>query len=671
MLVRRIESDPGVNALLMAGKTATPAPRRKRVMALEGQVNLNPRGFAFVTTAEGEAYFTKAPLARFLLTGDRVKFVPNEGASEGLEVRSLLTVTRAAQVLLCEVHQVAELVQLMPDEPCFFRLELTPEDAKACVPGEVVAVHIPAYEGPPVGRPMRVALRSKLGLRSRPGFDLDYAMVRYGFDETIPAAVEQEALATVPKGESMAPPDDPVPYVTIDGESTRDLDDAVFAERLPQGGWRVKVAIADVSWYVRPDSNLDAWAAGRCTSVYLPGKTLPMLPEYLATDECSLTPGAPKRAVVMTLVLDADGHVLSSKVGRAHITSAARLSYNQVAAYMAGKEVRFSGDVEANLGALSEVYACLARIRDESGRLSFDEPEPTLVKGEGGTWQVRWEARTEAHKLVEELMLLANQAAAKLLVARYGAGVFRHQPPPEPSSWLRLRDWARASDFELPEEPSLRAMAEMVAAQETPEGQAAAALKVQFSMRPARYVVLDETAAGGHFSLSMDWYTHFTSPIRRYADLLVHRLLLAPEESKLTEADWRQLTAKVEQCSLRAQASRFAERLVWDRIKLSGFIQETAKDTAVKAKVVRSTARGLRVVLSGWQTSAWLPGANLRANGYAWSETEQVWASAGVDRTALLQEGSILPVVWTTVLTERPAYPELNVAFASTPASRA
>lgn len=667
MLRRKISSGDGLDGLLLGidpraqGSAPLTGTRpHAKVPSLTGTVSLNARGFGFITGADGESYFLRANLARFLLSGDTVRFIPLEQGDGGSrEVRALVSVSRPAGRLLCEVHHIADLVHLVADEPCFLPLQYDVLGEISFAPGDVVAVRVPAYEGPPVARPLPVTIERNLGIRSREGFDIDYARVRYGFDAGMPTDLDSSAPGA---GGVQWEGGNSVPFVTIDGESTRDIDDAVYGHALPQGGWEVRVAIADVSWYVQPDSPLDSWAANRCTSVYLPGQTLPMLPESLSVDRCSLVPGRPRRAVVMTLSLDAQGNVVSSHLERGLIESAARLTYSEVAGYMSGKpDARFSLPVEQSLQALKDVYSVLSARRTQAGRLEFDEPEPTMVQGADGTWSLRWESRNDAHKLVEELMLLANRTAASMLVRRYGAGLFRYQPPPDAQAWGELREWALERQHTLPNTPSLRSMSDLVAAQPTSETQAAAALKIRSTMQPARYVVQQESEQGGHFSLSVDWYTHFTSPIRRYADLLVHRLLLAPEGHQPSPQDWEALTAKVARCSERAQAARLAERMVWDRLKLQSFVTGTTPATVVLARVIRTNRSGLRVVLSGWQCSAWLPAADLRAHGYQW--VDEVWVGVAPEAARVLHEGIQVPVTWTSLSLVRPAYPELQVAL--------
>lgn len=664
MLRRKINSTDNLDGVILNPNFQSTVPRKigrpvVRVEPVNGKVSLNPRGFGFISGDDGESYFLRANLARFVLTGDVVRFVPEDGEGDNKEARALISISRAESHLLCEAHELANLMPLVPDEACFIPLQIAQSSSVSFAPGDVVSVRVPAYEGAPVFRPLEVLVERNLGVRTRPGFDLDYAMVRYGFDEVMPDTLLDCAVSTgLAQSEWSA--SNGVPFVTIDGESTRDLDDAVFGRALPQGGWEVQVAVADVSWYIQQGSELDQWASRRCTSLYLPGKTLPMLPEALSVDRCSLVQGELRRAVVIALELDAQGEVVSRRIERTVIESAARLSYNQVAAFMAGKaEARFALSVEHSLTALSDVYRVLSERRAKAGRLDFDDPEPTMVQAEDGTWSLSWESRNDAHKLVEELMLLANRTAAAMLVARYGAGLFRHQPAPDAASWGVLKTWALSREHALPDEPSLRSMADLVASQPTSEAQAAASLKIRSTMRPARYVVQQSHQPSGHFSLSVDWYTHFTSPIRRYADLLVHRLLLAPDGHQLSEADWEALTAQVSYCSERAQAARLAERLVWDRLKLQSFMASNSTDTVCMARVVRTNQRGLRVVISGWQVSAWLPGADLRTHGYQW--VDEVWVGPGNGCARVLHEGVQVPVSWTTLSLVRPAYPELQV----------
>lgn len=688
MLRRRFSGPDDLNGVGLGGLRSRPAPPHSGSAAvamaaappvrspeaselLLGRVNMSPRSFGFVTTAEGQAYYIRPDKARRLLGGDIVQFRAMQDGKGDLEVRDIRRVTRRSQVLLCGVAQMAGLTYLVPDEPCFTPVQLAPAPPDGSfATGDVIAVRLPAFEGnvqgiTDLGGVLLGVFVANLGVRTRDGFDLDYARMKHGFEADLPT--DLHTLAAGFEDPADMEPTEAATFVTIDGESTRDFDDEVYAEPRAGGGWLVKVGVADVSRYVTPGTPLDSWAAGRGTSVYLPRLTLPMLPEVLSTDRCSLLPGVPRYAVVMHLELDATGTVLSRRLDRAITVSAARLTYREVADFLAATPVepRYSVAVEANLRALHEVYQVLAARRASQGRLDFEDPEPT-AKMRDGRVVVEWEVRTDAHKLVEELMLLANTQAAGLLVERFGLGLFRHQPPPTNAAWEQLSQWAQGRGHALPAGQSLRGMADLVQAMPEGDSRAEAVLKVRMTMQPARYVAhtraqLEEQ--GGHFSLCAPWYTHFTSPIRRYADLLVHRLLLAPADHKLSEAEVGALYGAVERCSERSQASRLAERLVWDRLKLAGFLAEHDRTSVIAARVVRVNARGFRVVLSGWQVSAWLPGAELRRAGITLGCAD-VWFRGEGAEAQPVREGSTLQVSWTCLNVERPAYPELQVTMA-------
>ena len=190
--------------------------------------------------------------------------------------------------------------------------------------------------------------------------------------------------------------------------------------------------------------------------------------------------------------------------------------------------------------------------------------------------------------------------------------------------------------------------------------------KLRSAMRPAKYVAMTTDAPGGHFSLSFDWYTHFTSPIRRYPDLLVHRLLTAPPEYKLTAPEFDGLVAKVGRCSVRAHSAKMAERFVLDRLKLVTLMDsvQAMPVEALHARVIRQNQRGAKVLLSGWQTVAWLGAPQLLAAGFTWHR--EAWLSPSSDGAAAIEEGSSVTVRFMRLSHERPAYPELHVAVHKT-----
>ncbi len=383
-----------------------------------GQVSAHPRGFGFVETQEGERYFIPPPFMKRLLSEDQITFKAEPGKQAGeFQVGELLSVRRNSRMLLGELVAQGDRILFVADEPCFVIIEVP---GAAATRGEVVAVHVPEAES--AERTLRAELIEVLGPRGRQGFDEDYALIKYGLPRraTEGAEIESKSLdSDVPSRIGHGWADlRRIPFVTIDGASTRDIDDAVSAERCP-AGFQVDVAIADVSAYVKPGSALAARAYERCTSVYLPGRTVPMLPEALSAELGSLKEGVPRLALVCRMVVGPKGEILVARFERAVITSQARLTYAAVYARMSeGRPVGDNPKVEHSLEVLEALYRVLAQARRDRGVLEFNDREPKLQTRENGELEIIWEERNDAHRMIEELMLLANQAAAEALLRR-------------------------------------------------------------------------------------------------------------------------------------------------------------------------------------------------------------------------------------------------------------
>lgn len=664
MLKRNVEST----------RFAAPAAPRQQPRAvgparsLQGRLQLTPRGFGFILTDAGASYFLKASLTRGLVGGDRLEFLGVEqclpdSAGTKLEAVSVVRVTRLQQIVLGEVFEPAQGTQLKTlraDDPCGAVLQL--RNADALDVGDVVAVSVPAYDGGPPGHLLAVDVLCNLGKRNAEGFLPNYATWRYGFQDAVPALpagieVNDEGRVDMER----------LPFVTIDADSSTDLDDALYVEAT-EHGWRCYVAISDVSSFIKPGSSLDEWAAQRGTSVYLPGQHLPMLPHELSSGECSLLPGVARRAVVLQLDLSPMGEVLATHVYRAWVRMAARLSYDAVARYFYSADAQDSlawpAEVRQSVQAMHAVYQALSALRDMRGRLDFEDAEPKLVQAEDGAWNLVWENRNEAHKVVEEFMLLANQVVAGMLMARYGEGLVRRQLPPDSLDWDVLRQWAASRGYELPEQPSMQALAGLAKASTCPDYQALASMKIRSVMRPASYHWHDGVAHGGHFSLGYACYTHFTSPIRRYADLMVHRLLLR-EPGPWGPEELAALQLAVERCSNRSQAARAAERYMWEQLKMQTLVRQVDRTTVLRGRVIRTSLQGARIALQGWQLLCTLNAEELKAGGYRWDRGRWVSDQASC---AVVEEGVQLEVAWKDVSSDRPAFPVLLVGLTASQA---
>lgn len=356
--------------------------------------------------------------------------------------------------------------------------------------------------------------------------------------------------------------------VTIDGEDARDFDDAVMAEPI-SGGWLIRVAIADVSAYVPVASALDTEARQRGNSVYLPGTVVPMLPEALSNGLCSLVPGEDRACLAVEIEIDADGQKKSHQFRRVLIRSAARLTYKQVQSVMDG--THDEADIKAPSGALHHLiaaYHCLIKARQKRGTLNLDLPErKAVINKQGQLEDIIFQPQKQANQLIEEMMILANVCAAETLEQAHRPTAYRIHPPPDPEKLEDLHDLAKALALPLARGQRIspvifnRLLAQ---AKDRPE----AAIVNEAVLRCQSRAVYD-TVNQGHYGLSLPRYVHFTSPIRRYADLLVHRGLIETCQlgtEKLSGDILDNLPAICAAISETEQKAAKAERRVLDRL---------------------------------------------------------------------------------------------------------
>ncbi len=454
------------------------------------------------------------------------------------------------------------------------------------------------------GRPAAARVVEILGRVGEPGVDALVVARRFRLATEFPPEVLEDArrlpLAVGPSDlRSRERFDDP-PVVTIDGETARDFDDAISVAELPGGGARVFVHIADVGHFVPEGSVLDHEARRRGTSVYFPDCVLPMFPEKLSNDLCSLRPGEDRLVQSVILDLDQDGDVRATRFADGVIRSAARLTYTQVAAVLDG-EARLTGidprvtDMLRRADRVREILSARRRVR---GSVDFDLPEPRiLLDVEGVMTGITIEPRNRAHRLIEELMLLANETVAGHLEARRAPCLYRVHDAPDPVKVDALADFA--SGFGL----RLRAGTDAVrprdiqrlleAAESRPEYPIVAQVALR-SMMQARYTPENS----GHFGLAAPVYAHFTSPIRRYPDLVVHRLLRSLRHSRKEALArvGRGLGELGEACSRLERAAEAAERelLEWKKI---AFVRDKVGES-FDGIVTAVTAFGLFVQLT-------------------------------------------------------------------------
>ncbi|MCB8767682.1 ribonuclease R [Acinetobacter soli] len=322
-----------------------------------------------------------------------------------------------------------------------------------------------------------------------------------------------------------------LPLVTIDGEDARDFDDAVYAEKRAGGGYRVVVAIADVSHYVRVGKPLDDEAQERGTSVYFPHFVLPMLPEALSNGLCSLNPHVDRLCMVCDLKLSRAGRVMSYEFYPSVMHSKARLTYTQVARYFEGQTDAIPNDksVQKSLNTLFQLYQTLKDLRAKRHAMEFETVETYMTfDALGGINEILPRTRNDAHKLIEECMLLANVAAAEYALANDIPMLYRVHEPPEFSRIQKVKDFVKLLGLPFPDQPTQADYQRVIEATKDRIDAPSIHSVLLRSMMQAYYGAKN----AGHFGLAYEAYTHFTSPIRRYPDLLLHRALKAHLQHK-------------------------------------------------------------------------------------------------------------------------------------------
>ena len=476
-------------------------------------------------------------------------------------------------------------------------------------PGELVlAEPIPGgsrerFMGP---RPARVVER--LGRMDAPRAISRLCIAAHDIPDTFPEAVVKaaEAAKPVPPGTREDLRD--VPLVTIDGEDARDFDDAVFAE--PEGeGWRILVAIADVAHYVRPDSPLDREARLRGNSVYFPDHVVPMLPEALSNGWCSLKPGEDRGCLFVAMHFDREGTKTGHRFGRALMRSAARLTYEQVqAARDAGEE---AGLEPGHIARLYGAYEALLAARLRRGTLDLDLPERRVILDpEGKVLSVAPRPRFDSHRLIEEFMVAANVCAAEELERLHQPCMYRVHDRPSDEKMETLRGFLGGFGISLPPFHLVRPRDFAGILERTKEAPESRLINETILRGQSQAEYSPENI--GHFGLALPRYAHFTSPIRRYADLLVHRALvrgLRLGDDGLTEAEAERIPDTGEQITKTERRAALAERDAVDRY-LAAFMADRV-GAHFSARVSGVTRFGLFVTLEENGASGIVPTAAL------------------------------------------------------------
>jgi ribonuclease R len=503
----------------------------------EGVVSGHRDGHGFVIRDDGQAdIYLPSNEMRAVLHKDRVKArivrLDRKGRPEG---RVTEIIERSKAPIIGRLLQESGVWLVAPEDKRYGQDVLIPKGATGSAkPGQVVVVELtepPALYGQPVGR-----VKEVLGEIDDPGMEIEIAVRKYG----VPHEFSDACLAQARALPDHVRPIDmkhrvdlrDVALVTIDGEDARDFDDAVYCEPAKVGrskGWRLLVAIADVSHYVQTGSSIDIDAYDRATSVYFPRRVIPMLPEKLSNGLCSLNPDVDRLCMVCDMLINAKGEIHAYQFYPAVMHSHARFTYTEVAAILQntrGPEAQNRKALVPYLLNLHDVFRALLTARNTRGAVDFETVETQIVCDESGRIEkIVPRTRNDAHKLIEEAMLAANVCSADFIGQSKHVGLFRVHEGPTPEKQETLRNYLKAMGVPhaISDRPHPSEFQQIAAAtKDRPEAQQIHSMLLR-SMSQAIYTPVNE----GHFGLAFDAYTHFTSPIRRYPDLLVHRVIKA------------------------------------------------------------------------------------------------------------------------------------------------
>jgi ribonuclease R len=589
---RREALDKRLHAMLRDGQLLESrrgglAPAGK-IGLIAGTVLANAEGYGFLRPDEGgdDLYLSPAQM-RQVLHGDRVLAsvvgVDRRGRRQGA-IREVLE--RRAPRLVGRVVEEHGVLVVDPDDRRLLQDVLIPPDARnGARAGQIVVAEItepPTQQRGPIGRIVTV-----LGDRLQPSLIVEMAIESHGLPQTWPPESTREAEAVEPRvlpGEYAGRVDlTELPLVTIDGADSRDFDDAVYAAPVRGGGFRLIVAIADVSHYVQPETGLDGEAFQRGTSVYFPGFVVPMLPETLSNGICSLNPDVDRLCMACEMRVATDGAVTRAKFYPAVMRSHARLTYDEVWQAIGVRDAdarRGMGKLLPHIEHLHALYQAFAAARRRRGTIEFETSEVEYrLDANGEVVSLGAHARNDAHKLIEECMIAANVQAAKFLEKKKIPAPFRVHAPPPADKYEDLLAFLREYKLTLPPlaEVTPGDFAELL--QQVAE-RADAELFRSVLLR-AQSLASYQPANQGHFGLALDAYAHFTSPIRRYPDLLVHRAIRyalaggTPAAYLYTESKMATLAAH---CSRTERRAEEAERDVDDRYKCAWMEQHVGAE---------------------------------------------------------------------------------------------
>lgn len=537
---------------------------------ITGKVQGHPEGYGFLVREEGPDLFLSSKEMRKVLHGDKVMArevgMDRRGRPEGVIVEVL---ERANHHIVGRLHKEHGVLFVVPEQKRISLDILVPPDkARGAKAGQVVMVEIieqPHKNAQPIGKIVEI-----LGNFADPGMEVEIALRKHNLPHEFSAAVEKVAKKFAKTAAHLEAGREDIrhlPLVTIDGETAKDFDDAVYCEILKPAPARKKsnaaqfklyVAIADVSYYVKPGDPIDKEALQRGTSVYFPRRVIPMLPEVLSNGLCSINPNVDRLCMVCEMEVSATGALLAYRFYPALMNSKARLTYTEVGAFLAGKDTPSIGNKLApHILALYQLFQVFLKARRARGAIDFESIETQMIfNAQGKIERILPVVRNDAHRIIEECMLAANVCASDFLQRNEHPALYRIHEGPTPEKLKALRAFLKEFGFSLGggDKPHAKDYAKLL---QQIQGRPDTQLLQTVMLRSLQQAVYSPDNVG-HFGLAYEAYAHFTSPIRRYPDLLVHRAIKAVLSGNVyTPGNWHELGAH---CSLTERRADEATR---------------------------------------------------------------------------------------------------------------
>ncbi len=599
---------------------------------LSGRITVRPEGYGFVLVDGGADLFVPRSGMHGAMDGDTVlarEERPRGRSADRISGVVVKILDRARERVVGRFQTEDGRKVVVPYDPKVDAVVRIPEGkTRGAREGEIVEVRLTSF--PDAKRVAQGVVEEKIGFLGEPGVDIEIVLRSHGLPTRFPEAVVEEARRFPDEVRT----DDLLGrrdfrdrrIVTIDGETAKDFDDAVEVERTA-AGYRLGVHIADVSQYVEEGTALDDEARSRGTSVYFPGRVLPMLPEHLSNGLCSLNPRVDRLVLSAILDIDSKGRVTAAEMTKAVIRSAFRMTYTEVARLLqtaTDEDKHRYGPFLDDFRTMGELAQLLRRRREARGSIDFDLPDADVVlDDEGLVVGIVPESRNEAHRLIEEFMLAANEAVAKKLQFAKQPGIYRVHDRPDPDRLVDLREVLQTFGYDLKGDLSEVPPSAFQKVLKQIEGKPEERLLSDLLLRAQRKAVYSEENRG-HYALAAPYYCHFTSPIRRYPDLVVHRQLARllrhgkPVPASEFEAVNERLAEIARRSSELERRAEQAEResLLWKKIV---FMKDKV-GREYDAYVTGVTAFGVFVTLKDFFVEGLVPVSTLGSDFFVYEE---------------------------------------------------